>query len=233
MSAVYGISFQGTSNVSGVIQTLTAELDTVKSKIREVNQETSGLGSFSTRGLQRGIFGLQMGVFYTGMLISAQTRAQLSALRLADAQEVYNKTLAEYGINSKQAVEAAKRLERAQLQAQQSNTLTTLSYVGMALQLVNVATTMKTVFLPTILKATMAIWGHVSALAAQAIAYAIAHPWMTAAMLAAGAAVAGALAAYSITVNVDGKGMTDSDLSAAFAEAERQTRYQYRRAPSP
>lgn len=174
------------------------------------------------RGTRQMIFGLQMGVFYTSMFISALFRAQSATLQVEDAQEDYNRAVQRYGVNSEQAQEAARRLERVQLYVQRANLLATFSTIGLGMQLVQLGNQ----FLLQIPKieafktSLMSLWAMI--------------PGWGWALLIGGAIVGAGVGGYmlsqsQINVETNINISREEELEEALEEQKRRARYELRR----
>jgi hypothetical protein len=222
----YNTTFTTTYEGSGV-QQLTFELEGVKQKTREVSQEASMMGTITSRSFRMGIFGAQMMIWYTSMLMTAQTRQETTALQLENAQDAYNRAVREYGPASEQAIRAGRQLEITQMNVNRANQLATLSYIGMGLQMVSfTASTLNA--LPALGSWVTSLW---SAVTAQTALNAATGQWhkIAAVGLAVGA-VGGLAAGITIQSQFNMKGTTEEDLNKALAEHDRKARYEFRRA---
>jgi len=163
----------------------------------------------STRAFRGYVFGLQMGIFYVSMFTSSMMMAESAQLSLQDAQENYQRTLQEFGPAHEKTQAALRRVERAQIRVDRMWLRTGLTMGGLILQTISYGYTlaMATGVLGAHTTATATatavnathtagIWAQVTALKAWIIAQAMAHPWLTVGMLAAGAVAAGAVGYY-------------------------------------
>lgn len=182
-------------------------------------EEAAGM---SARAFRNMLFGTQMALFYGSMLYTASMRQQTAALSLEEAQDRLNRAIRDYGVNSEQATSAARSLERQQLLVQRANILTTISTIGMGLQLVNVGVQIYSQ-LPILTQYVTTLWSMVAAQAAL-------HPWMIPAIVGAVGVVGGLAGGFAISSQFNMKGMTENDLNEALAEHDRRARYEFRRA---
>ena len=257
MSAfTYGTIYTGRVDAS-----MTAATEQVKQQLESIYQHTISYGEateeaarMSTRAFRGYVFGLQMGVFYLSMFTSAIYMQESAQLSLQDAQENYQKTLAEFGPASEQAQAALRRLERAQIRVDRMGLRATLTMAGLGLQVVSygyqlatAAGLLNTYTLATI-AATVADWGHAAAIhaknAAMAIWNALIGPagWAKLA-IAGGLILGGTLLGYglgggfggggtqvNIETNVNAQGTSRRELEQAIDEASRKAKYELRRA---
>lgn len=203
-------------------QNLQFELGKTGDAADTTGQKFVQMGFLTSRSFRMMIFSAQMGVFYISLLISAQDRALTSALTLEDAQESYNRAIRDYGVGSEQAVSAARRLERAQIMIGRANTLATLSYVGMGLQIVSFSAQLLRSIGPMSLYIAK-IWAMVTAQAAL-------KPWLVPAMIGAAGVMAGVAAGFSFSTQINMQGASERDLNRALEEHDRRARYEFRRA---
>lgn len=200
------------STAQPAFQSYTWSLETIKTKTEEVGEASSLMAMATSRSFRMMIFGAQMAIFYTSMLISAQDRTRTATLSLEDAQQSYNEALASG--DPDQVARAHRRLERAQLYVARANQLATLSYVGMGLQVLNFASSLARA-IPMLGKYTAQLW-------AMATAQAAAKPWLVPAMVAGAGTVARLAAGYYMgTVNVGG---TTVNVGGSEAELRRKLR---------
>lgn len=249
----YNLTWTGTVDPSMVAaaQEVTTRMEDVHAHTITLGETTERAARIGTRAFRGYVFGVQMSIFYVSMLANAWMRAESAQLSLIDAQENYQRTLAEYGPAHERTEAALRRLERAQLMVQRTSFTTMLTFGGMTLQMFSMtvqtlaATGAIGIFTGATTTATAAnvthttsIWGRVAALKALIIAQAAAHPWLLPAMLAAGGAAAVGLMAWGAmrrpaTVKVESEfniGASVEQLQAALKEQERKATYELRRA---
>jgi len=244
MSArTYNLILKVRSTGKGEIEVIIQKLEEVGKKAKKTGKETEEAAGMSARGWQGYIFSLQMGIFYLGMLTNAMTTAQMTQLRLEDAQKDYNETLAEYGYGSEEAVDAARRLELAQMSLGRATLSSKLMMAGMGLQVANLAIeqiraakatglTTAALNIETLahIKATAAKWAHI---AAQAVLNALTGRWVSLAVAAGAAATVGGLAGYTMSggfargagteINIEGSSITvTDDVESALDEDKRR-----------
>lgn len=104
-------------------------------KAQDATRETNMM-AMSLRGL---IFGLQMTAFSLTMITSYMMSMESAQLSIEGAQERYNEALKEHGRNSKEARDAYRSLEQANLNYQRSLTMSNIMTVSMGLQFVSLA----------------------------------------------------------------------------------------------
>ncbi len=131
---------------------------------------------------------------------STQERLENAQLRLLNTQDAYNQAVSRYGVNSQQAVTAhrnmeiaANSLERAHAREILNIGLLSIQVVGFGAKIVDL--------IPKIMGQAAAEDILTGAYLRQAVAFAAAHPWMTAAVIGAGIAVAGAVALNAQNIN--------------------------------
>ncbi len=117
-----------------------------------------------------------------------------------------------------------RALERAQLYVTRANTMALFSWTSLGMQ-IGQAALYSAQYLGVLKDITGATWRYVSALGAQAVAWAAAHPWQAAAVI--GATVATAVAVnYYLNVNVNqGNGESFDDV---WERAGQQAREEWR-----
>jgi len=246
MSArTYNLILKVRSTGKGEIEVITQKLEEVGKKAKKTGKETEEAAGMSARGWRGYIFSLQMGIFYLGMLANAMTTAQMTQLRLDDAQKDYNETLREYGYGSEEAIDAARRLELAQLSVGRATLSSKLMMAGMGLQVANMAIEQIRAAKATGLLSgalslqtakewilNSALWQHATA---QSVVNALTGRWLSIAVAAGAAATVGGMAGYymaggftqatraSSTVIVEGStlNVTD-DVESALDEDKRR-----------
>ncbi len=191
-----------------------------------MNNAVTGFGDNWGRTMRGMIWSTQLAIMYGGFLYQNMLKEELQTNTLANAQDTYNRAVKEYGVNSDQAIRAARNLENAQMLVTRANTMATLMTASFGFQLVATGIQIVQQF-PALTTYAAKLW-------AIATAQAAAHPWLVPAMIA-GVAAVGVAGAYAygqsqnnINVNIDNRGNTD--LHNAFAEAERKATYELRRA---
>ncbi len=114
---------------------LSTEAELARGKIQGFNTEMSQ-GFRAISGL---IFPMQMGLFYLSMYASDLSRSETTLNSVEAAQGRLNDAIIEYGRGSKQALDAARALESAQINYQRSITMSQIMTVSMGLQIANMA----------------------------------------------------------------------------------------------
>jgi hypothetical protein len=224
----YGMVFTGeTSGFKAAAQEVKGELTSLKTFTMQWGDTTEKATGVGFRGLRSMIWGTQLLMMYGGFLYQNMIREELATMSLETAQQNYNEAVREYGVNSEQAINAAKMIERQQLLVARANQMAMLMTVSFGLQIA--ATTAEFLRqLPVLTLTISKYWALASAKVA-------ASGWMAPVMAAAIGIGVGAIAGYSInqarqtnvTVNIDNQG--NQDLHKAMAEAERKATYELRR----
>lgn len=185
------------------LQRATAGLEQLKVQGANVSVTMGNAGTAGKASLE-GIARSAMSVgFMYNMLESAMMRAQMAAMLLDSAQERYNNTVAKYGRNSKEAMQAMKELEQRTEYLNQANrrelVSSALMWTNIALQMgvLRSATAAKIAHTIAVHAATTAHWLENAALAVKAKLMAmVSVGTLVPAMLVGAAAVGIAASAY-------------------------------------
>jgi len=252
----YGIIFSGGIDASMLqaAHRTTLTINQVRRATEEMGVATERAGRISRRAWRLNIFGAQMGIFYLSMFTSALFMRESALLSVQDAEENYQRVLREYGPAHERTRAALRRLERAQRRVQMTTWRTALMFGGMILQAINLSiqygilTIGQNAYTASVAKAaaadaahTAVIWGKVAALKAWVITLAMAKPWLAAAMIAAGAVVAGAIGYYigraaggpagpvpSPAINIEVHARTRGEIEEAIDIAARRAKEELR-----
>ena len=112
---------------------------------------------------------------------SAQERLENAQLRLANAQDTYNNAVNRYGASSQQAISAYRSMEVAENNLERAHAREILNIGLLGIQTVQ--------FIGHIASLMRAEDALTAAYLRKAVAFAMAHPWMAAAVIAAGVGV--------------------------------------------
>ncbi len=178
-------------------------------------------------------------------------RTEVAQNVLVSVQDRYNRTVAEYGKNSYQAIQAARELERVQNYVERANIRAAVSTAAFTVQLalqsglLDAATWKSAAHTLAVQASTAAQWLENAALSAKAVLQATLEPYAVPLMIAGGIA-AGAAVGYvaggglnpktapqintNTTINT---GTSQNDIDQAIDQAASDTKAQYRRQKSP
>jgi len=146
----YKITFEAVSHVGPVADQVKQQLGEIKDYTFQVNVQTERVATVSTRSFRSLIFGTQMALWYTSMLVGGMLRAESATLMLEQAQENYRRAVEKYGPASYEAQRALRSLQRTQLYLQRSTMYTNLMTASFTLQMVSMAAQVTSVVNPSL-----------------------------------------------------------------------------------
>ena len=181
--------------------------------------EGFGIGLNQSLGAMRGlIFTSQISMFYMSMLTSSMMRQETTTNSVEAAQERYNEALREHGRGSKEARDAARSLESAQINYQRALAMSNIMMISMGVQAVNMGISLMST-IPALASTKLSVdalstslkgmWASMTPFGWAILGISIAAP------LVAGALVLGG-SPRSPTVNVNSS--PDSNIIAAYMQ---------------